>query len=150
MLLQFIKFGMVGVSNIVVTLTVYYFFIHIRNDITMALLGQGAGWILGIANAFIWNRIFVFKSTNATNEVWWRALIKTYLSYGIAFLLSLVLTYVQIELLNISVFIVPLVNVLITMPVTFMLMKFWTFRIKNYKKEGVDYEENCSCDSMLQ
>ena len=125
MVSQFLKFGLVGVSNAAVGLGIYYVFIWFNDSVVMAMAGQAVGWAAGVANSFIWNRMFVFKESE---EVWWRAIIKMYLAYGFTLLMSLLLTYVQMEILGNSALIVPLVNVAITMPINFVLMKYWSLK----------------------
>ena len=77
---QFIKFGLVGVSNTAVSMAVYYIFLWISPDLYM--VGSILGTILSIANAFFWNDKFVF--TGNAND--WRSKLKrlgkTYVSYG--------------------------------------------------------------------
>ena len=80
LLAQFIKFGLVGVSNTAVSMAVYYIFLWISPDLYM--VGSVLGTILSIANAFFWNDKFVF--TGNAND--WRSKLKrlgkTYVSYG--------------------------------------------------------------------
>ena len=64
---QFIKFGLVGVSNTAVSMAVYYIFLWISPDLYM--VGSILGTILSIANAFFWNDKFVF--TGNAND--WRS-----------------------------------------------------------------------------
>ena len=77
---QFVKFGLVGVSNTAVSMAVYYIFLWISPDLYM--VGSILGTILSIANAFFWNDKFVF--TGNAND--WRSKLKrlgkTYVSYG--------------------------------------------------------------------
>ena len=67
---QFIKFGLVGVSNTAVSMAVYYIFLWISPDLYM--FGSILGTILSIANAFFWNDKFVF--TGNAND--WRSKLK--------------------------------------------------------------------------
>ena len=64
---QFVKFGLVGVSNTAVSMAVYYIFLWISPDLYMVC--SILGTILSIANAFFWNDKFVF--TGNAND--WRA-----------------------------------------------------------------------------
>lgn len=50
LLAQFIKFGLVGISNTAVSMAVYYIFLWISPDLYM--VGSVLGTILSIANAF--------------------------------------------------------------------------------------------------
>ena len=121
-IIQFIKFGIVGVSNTLVSLAVYYVFLFI--DSRLYLAGNIVGWIVSVANAFFWNNRYVFKESG---EPWFRKLIKTYLSYGLTFLLSTVLLYIEVDMLSLSAVISPVINLVITIPINFLLNKFWTF-----------------------
>ena len=125
MFVQFVKFCMVGVSNMIVGLLVYYSFIFIRNDLPMAIAGQTFGWIFGVLNAFLWNRFYVFKGHI---EKWYRALVKFYAGYVLGLLASLLLTYVQIQVFGVSTLLVPLINLAITTPLNFCILKFWVFK----------------------
>ena len=65
LLAQFIKFGLVGVSNTAVSMAVYYIFLWISPDLYM--VGSVLGTILSIANTFFWNDKFVFTG-NCINK----------------------------------------------------------------------------------
>ena len=124
--LQFIKFCLVGVSNTLISLAVYYVFVFI--DERLYLAGNVAGWIVSVANAFFWNNRYVFSGKDKSLRANLKKLGKTYLSYGVTFLLSTVLLYVEVDLLHLSVTLSPLFNLLITIPANFFLNKYWTFR----------------------
>ncbi len=55
---QFIKFGMVGVSNTVVSLATYYLFTFFG---VHYLIANALGFVTGTLNAYYWNSKFVFK-----------------------------------------------------------------------------------------
>lgn len=124
--LQFIKFCLVGVSNTLISLAVYYIFVFIDEGFYLA--GNVAGWIVSVANAFFWNNRYVFSGKDKSPQANWKKLGKTYLSYGATFLLSTVLLYVEVDLLELSVTLSPLLNLLITIPANFFLNKYWAFR----------------------
>ena len=73
LLAQFIKFGLVGVSNTAVSMAVYYIFLWI--DPGLYMVGSILGTILSIANAFFWNDKFVF--TGNAND--WRSKLRRYI-----------------------------------------------------------------------
>ena len=125
--IQFIKFGMVGLLNTFIALGVYYIFIWINPSTQMALLGQGVGWVFGVLNAFALNRIFVFKESQ---EVWWKILIKLYIAYAMSLGITLVLTFVLIELLGVSIILTPLLILFVTVPFNFLVSKYWSFHKK--------------------
>ncbi len=125
-LLQFLKFGIVGVSNTAISLIVYYMVLWINQDWYLA--GNVVGWIVSVANAYFWNHRYVFKTQIERFSKRLKELGKTYLSYGTTFLLSTILLYLEVELANWSAVLCPVANLLITIPLNFVLNKFWTFK----------------------
>lgn len=129
---QFIKFGLVGVSNTVVSMVVYYIVLFINPDWYM--VGSILGTIISIANAFYWNDKFVF--TGNAND--WRSKLKrlgkTYVSYGGTSILSNVLLWVEVTFFYVSRSVAPIVNLLVTIPLNFVINKLWTFRTTERKE----------------
>jgi len=119
--IQFIKFGLVGVSNTLIGLGLYYLFLWIGFHY---LIANVLSWILSVFNAFYWNHKYVFQSNNK----WPAILLKTYISYGASFITGSVLLYIFVEWMNISQVMAPLVCLLVTIPLNFLLNKFWTFK----------------------
>ena len=58
------------------------------------------------------------------------SLVKTYISYGFSFILSTLLLYLQVNILGISQAVAPIINIMITTPINFLMNKFWTFAKK--------------------
>lgn len=125
LIVQFIKFGLVGVSNTAVSMAVYYLFLWIDEDLYM--VGSIMGTILSILNAFIWNDRFVFTGNDRDFRSTMIRLGKTYVSYGGTSLLSTVLLWLEVTLLHVSKVYAPIVNLLITIPLNYLINKFWTF-----------------------
>lgn len=122
---QFFKFGLVGVSNTVVSMGIYYLFLWLNPELYM--VGSILGTILSIANAFIWNDLFVFTGNPKDFRSVMKRLGKTYVSYGGTSLLSTVLLWLEVNLLGISKVIAPIINLVITIPLNFVINKLWTF-----------------------
>jgi putative flippase GtrA len=120
---QFIKFGIVGVSNTLISLAIYYTFIFISKDLYN--VGYTVGFVVSVLNAYFWNNKFVFKKSEEGNT---KPLIKTFISYGSTFLLGMVLLNVMVKHLGISEYIAPIINLLITIPINFLLNRFWAFK----------------------
>lgn len=125
-LMQFIKFGIVGVSNTLISLLVYYLVLWINAQ--WYLLGNVAGWVISVANAFFWNERYVFTQQKRDFKSMVRRIGKTYLSYGATFLLSTVLLYLEVDVWQWSAVVSPVVNLMITIPLNFLLNKFWAFK----------------------
>ncbi|MBE6844778.1 MAG: GtrA family protein [Ruminococcus sp.] len=125
---QFVKFGMVGVLNTLISTGIYYIFIFVNED--LYLIGHIVGFIVSVLNAYYFNQKFVFKLQMSTFREHLKALLKTYLSYGFTFLLSTFLLWFFVEICDISEKIVPFINLLITTPLNFIFNKFWSFKKK--------------------
>ena len=122
---QFVKFGIVGVSNTAISLIVYYIIYWINPEWYM--IGNVAGWGISVANAFFWNNKYVFKSQSEGVKQLLKRIGKTYLSYGATFVMSTVFLYVEVDILHWSAVICPIINLVLTIPLNFLLNKFWTF-----------------------
>ena len=128
LLWQFFKFGLVGVSNTAVSLGVYYLVLWMNPELYM--LGSVLGTILSIFNAFIWNDLFVFTGNPKDFKSVMKRLGKTYVSYGGTSALSTALLWVEVELLFVSELYAPIINLVITIPLNYLINKFWTFKSK--------------------
>lgn len=126
LVLQFVKFGLVGVSNTLVSWAVYYLFLWLNEDLYMA--GTVAGAVVSIYNAFFWNDRFVFKGGDRDRKSRLKRLGKTYVSYGFTSLLSIALLWGEVNLLGISKALAPIVTLVVTIPLNFLINKFWTFK----------------------
>ena len=122
---QFVKFGLVGLSNTLVSWACYYLFLWIDEDLYM--VGSIVGTVLSIANAFFWNDRFVFKGGENDWKSKLKRLAKTYVSYGGTSLLSTFLLWLEVQL-GVSKVVAPIVNLIITIPLNFIINKLWTFR----------------------
>lgn len=123
---QFVKFGLVGVSNTAVSMAVYYYFLWINDDLYM--VGSVLGTIVSIANAFIWNDLFVFTGNPKDFISVVKRLTKTYVSYGGTSLLSTFMLWIEVAVFHVSRVYAPIVNLLITIPLNYLINKFWTFK----------------------
>ncbi len=118
---QFMKFGLVGLSNTILALLLYYGVLYVGGHY---MLANTVGWVISVLNAYFWNNKYVFKS----NVYWLHGLIRTYISYGASFLLSMIILWILIDKLDVSQNIAPILVLFITTPVNFLMNKYWTFR----------------------
>lgn len=120
---QFIKFGIVGVSNTAISLAIYYVFVLINRK--WYIIGNTVGFFVSVLNAYYWNNKYVFKKTGKGTA---KALLKTYLSYGSTFLLGTATLFLMVHFLHVSEVLAPIINLVITIPINFLLNKFWAFK----------------------
>ena len=132
---DFIKFGLVGVVN---TFTSYgivntcFYVFHIHEQISNII-----AFILSVIVSFTLNSIFVFKKKPNSIKDLLYTLGKTYLSYAFTGLfLTAILIEIECNKIGIPLYIASLMNLVLTVPINFILNKFWAFKKKNY-----DYKE---------
>lgn len=157
--IQFIKFGLVGVSNTLVNYLVYVIFVSLGVHYVIA---NALGFIISVLNAYFWGSRFVFKEDETKEKrVWWKVLLKTYASYALGFGINTVLLILWIDILDIGAYfgfvgdiigwasgfisflpekmtageiseiIAPILNIFITVPINFVINKFWAYRQKD-------------------
>lgn len=125
MLRQFIKFGMVGVGNTAVSMATYYLVLWLDPD--LYLLGSILGAILSIFHAFLWSNYYVFPQKGQTRKQFFYCLGKCYLSYGGTSILSNVMLWIEVAFWNVDKLYAPIINLMITIPLNFILNKLWVF-----------------------
>lgn len=120
---QFMKFGIVGIMNTVISLAVYYAFVFVNKN--LFIVGYILGFTIGVLNAYYWNNKFVFSKKTKGNV---KPLVKSFFAYCSTLLLSTAMLYAMVHILNISEMIAPIINILVTLPLNFLLNKFWAFK----------------------
>ena len=119
---QFLKFGIVGISNTLLALAIYYALVFFGVNY---ILSNTVAFAISVLNAYYWNRKFVFGQSGKSKPV---QLAKVYAAYGLTFLLSTGLLFLMVDVLGISELVAPLINLCVTVPLNFLLNKFWAFK----------------------
>lgn len=131
--LQFIKFGIIGLSNTIISYVIYVVSLLLFQKYNLLpkidyLIAQLIGFLISVLWSFCWNRKYVFTD-NKEQIPWGRALLKTYISYAFTgIFLNSALSVLWVELLKVPKIIAPIINLLISVPLNFILNKFWAFR----------------------
>lgn len=118
---QFIKFGIVGVSNTGINLGIYYLLIYMNVN---HIIANTVGFIVSVFNAYYWNNKYVFKKTSKGHI---KPFMKTFMAYGMTFLISTGLLYLLVDCMGFSKVIAPLMVLIVTIPINFLFNKFWAF-----------------------
>lgn len=133
-IIQFLKFCVVGVSNTIIFYLTYIFAVWIINYRFDYIVGNIVGFVVSVLWSFYWNNRLVFKNEDKKRNVF-RSLVKTFLVYSFTgIIISNVVSYVLIDVAGFSKIIVPIINAAIGVPINFLLNKFWTFN--NINKEN--------------
>jgi putative flippase GtrA len=139
LLWQFIKFGLVGLTNTAIAYAIYSVILLLGGHY---LVGSIVSFVVSVAWSFLLNNRFVFRKQNGETRVWWKTLLKTYLSYGLTgLLLANGLLYVWVDLLKISPYLAFFLNLMITIPTNFLLNKLWAFRKETAAEPPVESAE---------
>lgn len=132
---QFVKFGLVGVSNTVIFYLFYVGIIFLLQGLAWKydyILANVVSFTISIFWSFYWNNKYVFKKAENSRRNMWKALGKCFLSYGFTgFILENILSYIWVEKFGISKYIAPLLNLVFTVPTNFLLNKLWAFKDKS-------------------
>lgn len=125
-LMQFVQFGMVGFSNTVISYVVYIVLITLGIHYLPASI---IGFVASVINSFYWNNRYVFAANEGEQRSLWKSFCKCFFSYaGTGLILNNILLIIQIRFLGWSKQIAPLLNLIITIPLNFVLNKLWAFR----------------------
>lgn len=134
-IIQFIKFGIVGLSNTLIGYLIYLAVLlslqknHLIPD-TDYLAAHVVSFFLSVLWSFYWNRKYVFQMSNKTIP-WQEALFKVYCSYAFTgLLLSTILSMIWVRIFHINKLFVPFLNLAFSVPINFLLNKFWAFKQK--------------------
>lgn len=155
--IQFIKFGLVGVLNTLVNYVVYALVIYIMG-MDYYILANVLGFLISVLHAYAWQTKLVFKEDeNAQHRVWWQVLLKTYVAYSFTgLILNNLLLLFWLEVVDISRFMQPLLeiaqkmgiimtgkematylapflNMAVSIPLNFVINKFWAYAQKENK-----------------
>lgn len=130
---QFLGFSIVGLSNTLISYISYVVLVYLDVNYLLASL---IGFVLSVTNAFYWNNKYVFRKEEGEERNLFYTYIKTFLSYAsTGLILANVLLFIEVDLLNISEYIGPIINLIITIPLNFLVNKLWAYRKSTVKEE---------------
>ena len=137
---EFVKFGLIGVTNTLLGYGIYILVIWLLKPYNIAfdyIIGSVLGFIISVLWSFFWNNRLVFNKDAEKRSIW-KSLLKTYLAYAsTGIVLSNILLYVFVEIMGISKVIAPFIGLIITVPLNFVLNKYWAFRKEKKSEHNV-------------
>ena len=129
---QFIKFGLVGVFNTLISQGITYgliftgkYFSVSMHENWLVFIAALIGFIISVLNSYYWNNKYVFKKNQEGHLI---PLLKSYLSYGSTWLLSYGLIFMFTYIFNLSILLVPILSLIITVPLNFIMHKYFAFK----------------------
>ena len=123
--MQFVKFAVVGLSNSLISYAVYMLCIKLGLHYQLA---NFLGFSISVVNAFYWSNKYVFTEGREERSLI-KTFIKTYISYaGTGLVLAALLLILWVDILKLPEFVGPILNLCITVPLNFVINKFWAYR----------------------
>ena len=119
---EFLKFGIVGISSAAIWLFIYYVLIFFEIHF---LIANSVSVLISVLNTYYWNRKYVFTKSKSKKS---SQIFKVYVSYGISFLITNLLMYILVDIFIISTLLAPVITLCVTVPLNFLLGKFWAFK----------------------
>ncbi|WP_326511584.1 GtrA family protein [Clostridium intestinale] len=119
---EFIKFGIVGVSNTLITFVVYNILLRLGINYLVANI---IGYICGMINGFIWSKNWVFKVNNESKMYFIKFALVNLLSLAVSTGLLMVL----VKQLSLNSTIAQLITTCITVVINYLLNKIYTFKV---------------------
>ncbi|WP_225042331.1 GtrA family protein [Xanthomonas campestris] len=112
---SFVRFLISGGINTVATYAVYIALLQV----TSYKVAYTVAYVFGIFIAFFINRLFVFQTHRG-----WGSLLMFPFVYLAQYLVSLAVVFAWVEHLKMSAALAPLIAIVVTIPLTFVLSRF--------------------------
>lgn len=122
LVMQFVKFGVVGVSNTLIFFAVYTLLLKVFGVWYVA--ASGIGFAVGAVNGFLWNRAWTFRGHvgDALTPVRW------FVVQSSGLLINLGLVYLFVDGVGLGELLGQAVTIAIVTVVTFLANRAWTFK----------------------
>ncbi len=120
---QVIRYGFVGLAGTLLSLAIYLPIVWIRED--LYIFAYTTCFVVSVVFTYFLNNKFVFDKKEQGHV---KPLIKAYISYGIGFLIGTVSLYVLVHFFEIPATIAPVLTLGVTVPINFLMNRFWTFK----------------------
>lgn len=134
-LIQFIKFGVVGLSNTAISYGVdmfcyYVLLAHVSwPEKAKILFSAVLAFVISVTNSYYWNNRYVFGSgERKTAAQHLRAYLRTVMCYGLTGLLLGPALKLWLSGQGMQYWLSSIACLVITIPLNFVLNKFWAFR----------------------
>ena len=123
-IVQFFKFGLVGVSNTLLTFAVYTLLLKVFG--VWYLAASAIGFTVGAVNGFLWNRAWTFRGHvgDALTPVRWGIV------QGVGLLANLGLIYTFVSGAHLDKLLGQALATVIVTVLTFFANRAWTFRMR--------------------
>lgn len=135
---QFVKFGIVGVSNTALSYVIFISVSFCFEELGITfdkdyLVASIIAFIISVLWSFYWNNRFTFHQEDGETRSIGKALLKTYISYSLTgLLLNNILLWILVDRISINKTIAYMMVIIFTVPLNYLMNKYWAFK----KDEG--------------
>lgn len=124
-LFQWLKYILIAVMNTILSYAVYAICIKLGLHYVMASV---MGYLISTYSAFILNTKYVFTPRGQKPEYTLQKMVRTYITYGFTGVVTYnAMLVLWIEILGISEFVAPILNIVINFPINYLMNKYWSF-----------------------
>ncbi|MBP5191301.1 MAG: GtrA family protein [Opitutales bacterium] len=132
-LLQFVRFSIIGSTTTLFSYTLYLLFLYwIRACYPFPLdyiVASILTFFLVMSWSFYWNLRLVFTQAKTKSYARWKSFGKTCLVYIFTgFVLTNLFLFLWVQIIGISEYLAPFLNLMITVPLNFIFNKHWAYR----------------------
>ena len=117
---KFLKFGLVGIFNTLITIISYIILVKFGMNYLIANI---ISYLIGVANSYYWNKNWVFQSNSKNLSVFLKFLIVNL----IVLAFNTLSLFILVDKLLYNEFIAQIFAIGIGMIINFFLNKIWTF-----------------------
>ena len=121
-LIQFLKFGIVGISNTLITALTIWLLLKVLH--CSDYFSNFTGYMFGLINSFIWNRKWTFESKTNVSAT----LFKFIVTFAISYLFQLGNLYLLLHYTHIDPYLCQLLSIIVYTLLNFALNKTYTFK----------------------
>ncbi|MDS1033049.1 GtrA family protein [Porphyromonadaceae sp. NP-X] len=121
-LVQFLKFGIVGISNTLLTAATIWLLLRVFHSSNY--LANIVGYVVGLVNSFIWNRRWTFENHAQVGAT----IFKFIVTFAISYLLQLGFLSFLLQQTNIDDYVCQLLSIVVYTVVNFFMNKYYTFK----------------------
>ncbi|PEY34073.1 sugar translocase [Bacillus cereus] len=117
---KFLKFGLVGIFNTLITIISYIILVKFGMNYLVANI---ISYLIGVANSYYWNKNWVFQSNSKNLSIFLKFMIVNL----IVLAFNTISLFILVDKLLYNEFIAQIFAIGIGMMINFFLNKIWTF-----------------------
>jgi putative flippase GtrA len=121
-LVQFLKFGIVGISNTLLTAVTIWLLLRVFHSSNY--LANIVGYVVGLVNSFIWNRRWTFENHAQIGAT----IFKFIVTFAVSYLLQLGFLWLLLHQTGIDDYFCQLLSIVVYTVVNFFMNKYYTFK----------------------